>query len=122
MTETRKSTRTGQQNKALHLFLQMLATSLNDAGLDQRKILKPSISIPWTKTATKEFLWRPIQQAMYQKESTTTLDKQEEITEIHKILMRHLGEKFGIEYLPFPSMEPGYAETAPLKANYHPHK
>lgn len=110
-------TRTLRQNKALHLFFDMLAKSLNDAGLDQRKVLKPSVSIPWTKTAIKEQLWRPIQKAMYAKHSTTDLMKQEEIDHIHETLTRHLAEKFGIEYIPFPSHEEGYYDTAPLKVD-----
>lgn len=107
--------RTGQQNKALHLFLGMLADILNDAGLDQRKVLKPEVSIPWTKTSVKENLWRPIQQAMYAKKSTTKLAKQKEIDEIHKVLMRHLAEKFGVEFIPFPSHAIGYWDSAPMK-------
>lgn len=107
--------RTNQQNKALHLFFEMLATSLNDAGLDQRKVLKPSISIPWTKVAIKDQLWRPIQQALYDKFSTTDLLKQQEIDTIHATLMRHLGEKFGVEHIPFPSYAIGYMDSAPLK-------
>lgn len=110
-------TRTLQQNKALHLFFDMLAKSLNDAGLDQRAVLKPSVSIPWTKTAIKEQLWRPIQKAMYAKHSTTNLMKQEEIDQIHATLTRHLAEKFGVEYIPFPSYAEGYMESAPLKTD-----
>jgi len=109
--------RTAQQNKAMHLFFTQLASVLNDAGLDQRKVLKPGVSIPWTKVAVKENLWRPIQEAMYHKRSTTDLEKQEEITAIHRVLMRELGEKHGVEYLPFPSFEPGHYEKAPLKTD-----
>lgn len=111
-----KGKRTVQQNRAIHLYFTMLAKSLNESGLDQRKVLKPSISIPWTPTAIKESLWRPIQKVMYEKNSTTELNKQEEITEIHATLMRHLGEKFGVEYIPFPSYEQGYMDTAPPKS------
>lgn len=108
--------RTIQQNRALHKMFTLLSESLNDAGLDQRKVLKPAVSIPWTPKAVKEQLWRPIQQAMFSHYSTTELDKQNEINEIHKVLMRHLGEKFGVEYIPFPSHELSYWESAPLKS------
>lgn len=94
--------RTFQQNKALHLDFTLIANALNDAGLDQRKVLKPSIEIPWTPEAVKEQLWRVIQKSMYHKESTTELDKIGEIEKIHDVLMRHLGEKFHLEYIPFP--------------------
>lgn len=114
--------RTGQQNRAMHLLFTLLAEALNNAGLDQRKVLKPSVSIPWTPSAVKEMLWRPIQEAMYQKHSTTDLNKQEEISEIHATLMRHLAEKFGVEYIPFPSHEPGYWDSAPMKSRITPIK
>ena len=103
--------RTSQQNRALHAFYTLLANALNDAGLDQRKVLKPSVSIPWTPEAAKEQLWRPIQKAMYGKESTTELSKIQEIDKIHEVLMRHLGEKFGVEYITFPHDEARTAEA-----------
>lgn len=102
--------RTSNQNRALHLFLAQLAETLNDAGLDQRKVLKPSVSIPWTPVAIKEQLWRPIQKALFAKESTTELDKVKELDRIHEVLMRHLGEKFEVEYIPFPSNEARHLE------------
>ena len=94
--------RTDSQNKALHKFCELLAAELNDAGLDQRVVLKPSVAIPWTKQAVKDQLWRPIQQAMLDKTSTTELDKHMEIDKVHEVLMRHLAERFGIEYIEFP--------------------
>ena len=102
MTEKK---RTDLQNRSLHLFFRLLARSLNDAGYDQRKVLKESIEIPWDEKAIKERLWRPIQISMTEKRSTTELAKHVEIEEIHSVLLRHLGEKFGIEYIPFPSNE-----------------
>ena len=94
--------RTNQQNKALHKFFSLLANTLNEAGLDQRKVLKPSIAIPWTPESIKEQLWRPIQLALLFKKSTTELDKHMEIDQVHEILMKHLGEKFGVEFIDFP--------------------
>ena len=108
--------RTSQQNKGLHLFFTMLSDELNNAGYDQRKVLKPSVDIPWTPEAIKEQLWKPIQKLMYNKESTTELDKVKEIDKVHEVLMRHLGEKFGVEYLPFPHDENKIVENlAPKK-------
>lgn len=95
--------RTPSQNNALHLGLTMIAKTLNDAGLDMRKVLKPEIEIPWTTASAKDHLWRPIQIAMTGKESTTQLNKVSDITEIWDVIMRFLGEKHGVEYIPFPS-------------------
>jgi hypothetical protein len=101
--EKDKPARTRQQNKALHLYYTFLANALNDAGLDMRKTLKPEIEIPWTPETVKEFLWRPIQRAQLQKESTTELTTKE-LDEVLETLSRHLGEKFGLS-VPFPSIE-----------------
>ena len=95
--------RTGQQNKALHKFFSMLSESLNLAGLEMKVILKAETEIWWTMESVKEYLWRPLQKMMYGKESTTELEKQVEIDKIHEQLMHLLGEKHGIEYIPFPS-------------------
>jgi len=94
--------RTTAQNAALHVFLKLLAESLNDAGLDQRTVLKPSVSIPWTPESAKEQLWRPIQKALYGSTSTTQLEKLEQVDHTHEVLMRHLAEKFGVEFIEFP--------------------
>jgi hypothetical protein len=99
--------RTTTQNKSLHLGFELLADALNDAGLDQRKVLKPSISIPWSGASVKEQLFKPIMTAMLEKKSTTELDKQGEIDEVWDMLFKHLGEKFHIEYIPFPHTEEG---------------
>lgn len=94
--------RTIPQNSALHLGLSLIAKSLNDAGLDIRKVLKPEIEIPWSVWSVKDFLWRPIQKVMTGKKSTTEIDKIEP-SEIWEVLMRHLGQKHGIEYIEFPN-------------------
>lgn len=94
---------TDQQRKALHLYCELLAQALNDAGLDMKKTLKPEIDIPWTKESVKNHLWRPIQQALTEKRSTTQLDRVEP-SQIYEVLNKHLAEKFGIS-VPFPSEE-----------------
>lgn len=95
--------RTNQQNKALHKLFQLLASNLNEAGLDQRKVLKETIDIPWTEVAIKEQIWRPIQKAQLGKHSTTELTTKE-IDQVFDTINKHLGEKFGI-HVPFPSIE-----------------
>ena len=95
---------TGKQRRALHLFCKHLADALNDAGLDMRVVLKPSINIPWTKDSVKTHLWKPIQKLMFNKKSTTELFKLGEIGEIHAVITRELGEKHGLDYIPFPAV------------------
>lgn len=90
-----KKKRTLTQNSALHLYFRMLADALNDAGLDQRKTLKPNIEIPWNEAAIKELIWRPIQLAVVSKESSAELTTSE-VQEVYEVLNRHLADRFGI--------------------------
>jgi hypothetical protein len=94
--------RTQSQNNALWLFFTLLAKELNEAGLDMRKVLKPTYNIPWTKDSIHDHIWIPFQKAMYKTNSTTFLHKQEQIDKLHETIMRELGEKHGVEFIPFP--------------------
>jgi len=98
-----KKTRTENQNNAIHKDCELVGNKLNDAGYDMKKVLK--IDIPWTTESVKEYIIKPIMKALYQKESTTELEKQGEINKLHDVVMRELGEKFGIEYHDFPHEE-----------------
>ena len=95
--------RSNQQNKALHKFFTNLADELNAAGYDMKRTLKESVDIPWQASTVKDFLWRPIQSAQLQKESTTELTTRE-IDVVYETLNKHLGEKLGI-HVPFPSVD-----------------
>lgn len=95
--------RTSKQSKALHLYCQLLADALNDAGFDMKTILKPTVDIPWTMETVKEFLWRPVQKAYLMKESTTELNTMNP-GDVYEILNRHLSEKFGIT-VEWPSLK-----------------
>lgn len=97
--------RTPQQNSAFHLGLTFIANALNDAGKDMRLVIRDEIDIPWSTKSVKEYLFRPIMKAITGKESTRELTKDGEIDKVWEILMRELGEKHGIEYIPFPHKE-----------------
>lgn len=94
--------RTLKQNNSLHLWLEQVAETLNDNGFDMKKTLKPEIDIPWTKTSAKEFLYKPILEAMTNKDSTTDMDTLEPSI-ICDVLSKHIGEKFGVVLPPFPN-------------------
>lgn len=98
--------RTLIQNRALHKFFELLADELNNAGLDMRKTLKPEIEIPWSKDTVKSYLWKPIQDAQLEKESTTELTTKE-IDLIYNTLNRFLGEKLSV-HVPFPTNQQMY--------------
>ena len=93
--------RSQAQNNAMHLWLERVAGELNDAGLDMKKVLKPEVEIPWTLDGAKKFLWRPIQQAMLGKESTTKPTTSEYV-QVYEVLNRHLANKFGVS-VPWPT-------------------
>jgi hypothetical protein len=93
--------RTLTQNNALHLFCQMLADQLNASGLDMRKVMKPEVEIPWDMNSVKRCLWKPLQQAMLNKESTTEADRIE-YSLVHEVLGRHLAKTQGINIPEWP--------------------
>lgn len=99
--------RTYHQNRALHLWFEMVAQELNAAGYTVQLVLKEKVDIDWDKDKVKELLWRTAQQAITGKKSTTELWKTEDIDKIYEHLNRHLGEKFGV-HIPFPTHEIGY--------------
>jgi hypothetical protein len=93
--------RTLTQNRALHLFCTMLADALNAAGLDMKKTLKPDAEIPWDCASVKERLWKPIQEAVIGKLSTTEADRTE-YSKVHEILAHHLATKLGVQAPEWP--------------------
>jgi hypothetical protein len=95
--------RTSQQNRAMHKYCAMLSDALDSAGLDIKATLREDFSIPWTPERVKELIWKPVQLAMYDKESTTELDTRE-VSAVYDVINRHLGEKFGV-HVPFPTAE-----------------
>lgn len=95
--------RTARQNRALHVLFDLFAQNLNDNGLDMKKTLKPTVDIPWSAAGVKEYLWRPVQKAQLNKDSTTQLTTKE-IDMVFDTLNKHMGEKFGL-HVPFPSIE-----------------
>lgn len=97
----RPKKRTQKQNDALHLYFTWLAQSLNEAGYTVQLVLKQKMDLDWTPAMCKELLWRPAQEAILQKKSTTDLDKISEIDMVYDHLNRHLSEKFGL-HVQFP--------------------
>ena len=95
--------RTNQQRKSIEVFCRELANALNDAGLDQRVVLKSmreGVEIPWRQESVKDILWRGIQEHAVGKKSTTQLTTME-VSKVYDILNRWTGETFGVSVL-FP--------------------
>ena len=93
--------RTIKQNAALHKYFTLVAEALNDKQLTVKTIIKADIE--WNSTSVKEMLWRPIQEAVLHKKSTTEL-KKKEIDEVYDTINLALAQKFGI-HVPFPTIE-----------------
>lgn len=92
--------RTSRQNNALHVWLSMVAKSLNDQGRDMKKTLKADVEIPWTTQTAKDHLWRPVQIAVCGQESTVDAAKVDYL-KVFEVLNRHFGEKFQL-HIPWP--------------------
>lgn len=97
--------RTLAQNRAFHLYFNMVAVQLNNSGLYINKLIKENkykADIDWSGNLVKENLWRPIQNAILDKKSTTQLEKSE-VDRVYNALNRYLSN-MGIS-VPFPNAE-----------------
>jgi hypothetical protein len=97
----KRKQRTTTQNKSLHKLFDLYCEALNDSGNSVMKTMRHDVEIPWNRELFKNLVWRPIQEAMTGKHSTTELNTVDP-TEIHQVLDRHLAERFGISF-PWPS-------------------
>ena len=93
--------RTTTQNRALHKYFSLLANELNTAGLTISKMIK--VEVEWSPHTVKELLWKPVQMALLNKDSTTKLTK-DEVSKVYDTLNLALGQKKGIS-VPFPSQD-----------------
>jgi len=101
--EKKTKQRTGQQNKALHLYCELLAETMNDAGYDQRLVMpkmKEGFLVPWTQESVKRVMWHSIQKTMFDEESTKKLTT-EQVSDVYRVIDKWTSENLNIS-LPFP--------------------
>ncbi len=91
------------QNSAIHKYFELLAGKLNDKGLDMKAVLSPGIDIPWTSELVKELLWKRVQLAMFDIESTSKLSRQQ-VSQVYDVLHRKLAADHDVN-IQFPSKE-----------------
>ena len=92
--------RTPQQNKAIHVYCDLLAEKLNSAGfLLVVPGFKEGFSVPWDGDMVKNNIWRVIQIAMFEIKSTTQLNRAQ-VSKVYEVVARNMAEK-GID-VPFP--------------------
>ena len=84
----------------------------NDFSVDLRKLRQTMSAIkierlikeiPCTEENIKEDVWKPIQKAMFNKSSTTMMERLE-VSEVYETVNRFTAERFGVS-VPFPSEE-----------------
>jgi len=99
-----KETRSSQQNRSLHLLFTFISNELNEIGLEFQYsgLNDNTFNLMYTPHLVKEFVWRPIQIALFDIESTTKINT-EQINQIVDVLVKFFGEQ-GVEIV-FPSLE-----------------
>ena len=98
------NTRTTKQNSALHLLFTIVSSQLNEMGIEFQYFgLKGQVlSVRHTPHLVKEMVWKPIQKALFDIESTTKINTQQ-INEIVDILAKYFSERGVV--IQFPSKE-----------------
>ena len=98
-----KKKRTIDQNSALHVYFNLVADALNEAGLTVQETLKHQMDMEWNAYRIKDLVWKQAQKKYLGKTSTTELDKHGEIDEIYDHVNRWLATlPTPIESIPFP--------------------
>lgn len=101
--------RSDKQRRAMELWFDMVAKALNKDGFDMRVFIDQGVDIMWTPYTVKEYLWRPMQQAILGKTTTRALTT-DEIDKIYEPINKVMGERTGI-HIPFPSIEEQFKEN-----------
>ena len=98
------NTRTSRQNNALHLFYSFIANELNESGATYKYvgITGKEFETPYTTDIIKDFIWRPIQVAMFKIKSTKKLDT-DKMNQIIDVIIKAFAVKGVV--LVFPSIE-----------------
>lgn len=99
----KKPVRSLSQNAAIHLYFKQLAESLNSAGYDVKKTMRQDVEIPWTETLIKELIWRKVQKAMLDIDSTSKLSTAQ-ISEVYEVINNHIASSFGVS-VAFPEKD-----------------
>ena len=102
-------TRSSFQQAALEVWCRQVAEFFNEQDIP-RAIKSPifkkgEMDAPWSRAAVKNEIWRPIQIAKTEKESTTRATSRE-FFEIHEFIVRAFAEK-GLQLPPWPVRNDG---------------
>ena len=102
--KTVNKTRTSQQNKAIHKFFMIMSEQLNELGIEYlyHGPTGKEISLMYTPELVKMFFWKPIQNALFDFESTTKLTTLQ-MNQIIDVIVKFFGDK-GV-LIEFPNVE-----------------
>lgn len=97
--------RTNRQNAALHKYLTQVSEVLDKEGNTMQDVVKAikRAEIRPTPVALKEVVWKPLQEIMLGKKSTTELTTAE-VDKVYEAMNKWLGDNFQT-HVPFPSEE-----------------
>jgi hypothetical protein len=91
--------KTDTQRAALHVWLELMAGVMNEAGFDMTVFLrdhaKEGIHVPWTKTSIKEVFYKPTLAAMTGKVSTEHMNTVEP-SQICDVIGCALSQRLGV--------------------------
>lgn len=106
-TSEESEKRTGLQNRSLHKLFTQLSEELNSRGFDMRALIRPEVEISWTPYTVKNHLWKPLQNALLGKKSTTELEKTKDIEVVYDNLNKIISERTKGEVIlpPWPSIK-----------------
>jgi len=94
--------RTGQQNKALHKYCELLAQALSDSGLDMRTLVK--LPITPTKENVKSELIHPVMKSLFPEIRSTADLSSKQMTELYEVMNMATSQRLGIA-VRWPSIE-----------------
>jgi len=95
-------TRSLAQNRSLHLWESMIASTLNDNNKSIVTVIKAETE--WSKDTVHEMIIKPIIKALYNKTSTTKL-KKDEFEKIIDTTTYMMGTRHGVVIPEFPNRE-----------------
>jgi hypothetical protein len=99
--------RTGKQNSCLYEFFENIANACNDSGQEMEvssPVLSKPVTVRWTKESVKEYIWRPVQVAMFPDTQSTTDLTTVELMRVTEQLQHFLVTRFTIN-VEFPSVD-----------------
>lgn len=96
--------RSSKQNRALHLYFSFICNELNELGMEFKYhgLNNNELRSRYTSNIVKNHIWRPIQTAMFNVESTKAIDTKQ-INEIIDVITKYFSDR-GVS-LYFPSIE-----------------